>query len=154
MLSLSFSLLRSFPPRRSFHPPYPPRLLLRVSHPSSSSSNHYHHTTTVSIESNLSAIFVTRCPFLFLSFCLALLLFLLARALSLSLSYFALSRSLSCSRAGLGAANYPGHRYFLPRIKTDNRIITKIKVLNFVTFSLIKEVTIKQTCQLDSARTG
>ncbi|EFN85304.1 hypothetical protein EAI_15986 [Harpegnathos saltator] len=67
---------------------------------------------------------------------------------------FASVFALSPSRAGLGAANYPGHRYFLPRIKTDNRIITKIKVLNFVTFSLIKEVTIKQTCQLDNARTG
>lgn len=46
------------------------------------------------------------------------------------------------TRAGLGAANYPEHQYFLLRIKTENRIITKIKILNFVTCSLIKEITI------------
>lgn len=52
-------------------------------------------------------------------------------------------------RAGVGTANYPGHRYILPRIKTENRIITKIKVLNFVTCSLIKEVTMKRTRRFD-----
>lgn len=113
--------------------------------------HHYYHR--VAVESNPICHLCSFSPRLLPVHSLTLSLFLLlSECVRAHIYCRALSLSFSRFRAGLGAANYPGHRYFLPRIKTDNRIITKIKVLNFVTFPLIKEVTIKQTCQSSIAR--
>lgn len=136
---------RLLPPCKSF--------VLFLLHHHRRHHRHHHHHRRCRVKSYLPSSFLLSVSSLFLALSLSLASKMRARTHICSLARtLSLSLLFSRFRAGLGAANYPGHRYFLPRIKTDNRIITKIKVLNFVTFPLIKEVTIKQTCRSLIAR--